>query len=403
MTRHAAAISAFLTLLGPAVAIDPDPAKLAPTAEQADRAKQLAAKLGDPVFQVRDDATRELRKLGRAALPVLADTLDTTADPEVRNRCETLLPAVRDADLKARLAVFLADADGKFDHDLPAWDAFREVAGNTAAARQLYADACRTKVNVELLRAHGRPTEAEPLVLARRAQLYSVAIRVANASTTRTPSPADVAALLFAEAGVTITNRTNSYALTSLMTRPHVRDALTAPAGEPLRKLLAHWMDTRTNPLEISQALSLAGLLNFKEFPVGKYAERVLTTAGTAPTTRMIALTTAARVGGKDVLPVLAKGMADKTAHTVTWFVNGQRTAHEIQVRDIALVMSLILTDQKVEDFGVEVKNRPAGLAGNDVLKFSYLYYAFPTEKARDAGFAKWDQLKAKVKPAEKK
>ncbi|QEL15831.1 hypothetical protein [Limnoglobus roseus] len=408
MTRHAAAklflVGSLAAGFAPRLpAIDPDPSKLAPTREQATRAQELVAKLGDPVFRIRDDATRELRKLGRAALPVLNDTLNTTPDPEVRVRCETLLPAIETADLKARLAAFVSDADGKYDHKLPGWGAFRTITGNTADARTLFADACQSKDNVEVLQALGSPKEElEKVVLNRRMLLYNQSVRY-SPNGVRTPArTGDVVTLLFAEATVSIANRNYSYAITNLLSQPTVREAVTAETGEPFRKLLAHWMDSRTNYLEIYQAMNLAGQLNLKDIPVTKYAEKVLATETSPVIYRMYALTTTARVVGADGLPTLAKAMDDKTKYAVNWIVNNQRTVHEVQVRDIALVMSLLVTKQKPEDYGVEVKNLTAQNL-NDALKFSYMYYAFADDKARDAAFAKWKQYQAKQpNPAKK-
>ncbi len=403
MTRRAAAtfLLAGSLALGSAArlhAIDPDPAKLAPSLEQANRAKELVAKLGDPIFRIRDEATRELRKLGRAALPVLNDTLNRTPDPEVRERCETLLPAIESADLKARLEAFISDTEAKYDHELPGWEAFRKITGNTAEARILFAKACQSKPNVELLQAIGSPKlDFEKIVLNRRMVLYNNSIRYTPNGVRAPVVPADVVTLLFAESAVTISNRNYSYAITNLLAQVPVRAAITDETnGEPFRKLLSHWMDTRTNYLEVYQAMTLAGQLNLKDVPVARYAEKVLANEMSPVIYRMFALTTVARVTGADALPTLAKSWDDKTKYTVNWFVNGQRTIHEVQVRDIALVMSLLVTKQKPEDYGVEVKNQPNLNLNNDTVKFSYMYYAFPDEKTRDAAFAKWKEYEAK-------
>lgn len=409
MTRHAAAtfaLGGLLFLSAPAPAVDPDPARLAPTAEQARRAKELAAKLGDPVFQVRDDATRELRKLGRAALPALNDALSRTPDPEVRDRCEALLPAIAEADLKVRLEVFLSDAAGKYEHQIPGWAEFSKVAGTSADARKLFADACQTRANVELLQGLGLPREQyEKLVLARRLLLYQNSVRYSPTGARAPAKLADVATLLFAEAAATVTNRNYYYAIANLLTQH--REAVAADAGEPVRKLIVHWMDTRTHYVDLYQSISLASSLNLKDAPVAKYAEKLLDDPLCPVTYRMNALGTLARVGGADRLPTLAKAMDDKTKYTVRWFANGGQTAHEVEVRDIALAMSVLVTKQKPEDYGFEVRNPNFA---SDAVRFSYMYYSLPDEKARAAAFAKWKEWQARqVKmppaqpPAEKK
>ncbi len=401
MTRRAAALLAFLIVAVPSArTADPDPSKLAPTAEQAERAKALVAKLGDPVFRVRDDATRELRKLGRAALPALDDTLNTTTDPEVRNRCETLLPAIELADLKARLVSFLADTERKYDHKLRLWPEFSSIAGDTPASRELFADILRDQANRDLvLSLDETKAEIEKAVLARRTLLYNSIYRTVN-GVRAAPKPADVFALLFVESRVTISNRSYQYVIQNLLNQPNVRESLTGDAGEACRRLLTHYLDSRTQAMEQYQAMQLAGTLNMKEIPVGRYAVRILENPQSVTMYKMYALTTSARTLGKDALPILAKGMDDKTAQTVTWFFNGERTIHAIQVRDIALAMALIVSEQKLEDYGIEQRNRPTGLGMPESAKFSYMYYAFPTEKARAAAFEKFRAWEAQQKPA---
>lgn len=407
MLRRAAAFSfAILCLAAVGRASDPDPSKLAPTAEQAERAQELVGKLGDPVFRIRDDATRELKKLGRAALPVLSETLQSTPDPEVRNRCETLLPAIEEADLKARLDAFLADTDRKFDHKLRAWPEFSKIAGDTPGSRELFADACRSKANLELIQALDESkAELEKLVLNRRMFLYNGIYRNTVNGVRAVPKPSDVFTLLFVETSVNVTNRNYQYVIQNLLSQPGIRTSLVGDDGEPQRKILAHWMDTRTNHLDVYQAMQLATQLNLKEVPVGKYAIKVLENASSPTMYRLYALTSTARTMGKDALPILAKGLDDKTAHSVTWFFNGERTVQSVQVRDIALTMSLLVTEQKLDDYGIEQRNRPNALNGinlADSAKFNYMYYAFPTEKARAAAFAKYREWEEKQK-AEKK
>jgi hypothetical protein len=402
MVRRAAAIPFLLAAFALAgrAETDPNPARLAPTAEQTERAKDLVAKLGDPVFRVRDEATRELRKLGRAALPALDETLQSTADPEVRNRCETLMPAIEEADLKARLECFLADTERKYEHKIRHWPEFSKVTGDTPSARRLFADFFQARENRELIAALALPNpDLEKHVIARRTFLYNSVYRTVN-GVRAPPRPEDVFALLFVESRVSITNRSFQYVIQNLLNQTNIRSALTGDDGEAHRRLLAHWMDTRTQYMEVYQAFQLASTLNIKEFPLERYAIKVLETSTAIPSYRMNALTTSARVMGKDALPVLAKGMNDKTAQNITWFFNGERKQHSIQVRDIALTMALIVTDQKLDDYGIEQRNRPTNLNLPETAKFSYMYYAFPDEKTREAAFAKFREWEAKQKPA---
>ncbi len=52
----------------------------------------LIQKLGAPQFQARETAARELLKMGAAALPALQSAIQTTENPGIRERAESLLP-----------------------------------------------------------------------------------------------------------------------------------------------------------------------------------------------------------------------------------------------------------------------------------------------------------------------
>jgi hypothetical protein len=62
-------------------------------AETAKRIARLIAELNDDEFQVRERASRELAKLGGAAVRPLRQALQETSSPEVRHRLRRLLEA----------------------------------------------------------------------------------------------------------------------------------------------------------------------------------------------------------------------------------------------------------------------------------------------------------------------
>ena len=83
-------------------------------------------------------------------------------DPEVQTRCQQLLPQALALDLMFRIDRFLKDADGKLEHDLPLWKAYRGSIGSDENARHLFA---------EMLRANGallESAEEEPARLSER-------------------------------------------------------------------------------------------------------------------------------------------------------------------------------------------------------------------------------------------
>ena len=121
---------------------------------------ELVRQLGAPDYADREAAGRALRRLGWLAEPAVR-AATRSADPEVARRAVPLLAAIR-ADGWAAFAAGRVDLPG------PVWPAFAEVAGNTPAARALFARAAADGRLDDLDRAVADPTAA--------AELYAAAI-----------------------------------------------------------------------------------------------------------------------------------------------------------------------------------------------------------------------------------
>lgn len=405
MIRLAAGlVLAILSSVAVAWADDPNPASLAPTPEQTARAKQLVIQLGSPVYRERDEATRELLKMGRVALGVIETTINETPEPEIRERCEMLKPTIETADLNAKLKAFLADKDGQFTHDLPGWNKFQEITGNTTGARELFAELWKNKLNANLLAATKLPKEEfAKRVLTRRIDLYNTTMRFSPQGQRSPATLADVVTLLYAEsyAGVA-TERQYYYVVTNSLNLPNIRTAiLDEKNGAPARKLLVNWMDSRTEMYEVYSTMTLAASLGLKEAPIAKYAEKVLELKGATGYYRMYALTTLARVGGKEHLPIMKKWLKDESVQKVVRFVNNVQQQTDVQVRDVALAMCLLATEQKTEDYGFDSMYQ--NVNQNVAMKFSYNNYSFSSDEKRKAAFKKWEEFEAKPKKDEKK
>lgn len=397
MTRLAV-WAAVLALAPAARGASPDPKSLAIPEPDLERARALAGRLGDHTFQTREQATRELFRMGRAALPVVERALSTTADPEVKARCEWLLPRAVAADQRARLDTFLADADGKYDHDLPGWNELARVTGNTKAARELFVDMVRVKGNAEVLAGLRDPAGFGRRLAARRVELYNRVFRFSDGRR-EPPTGPEVAALVLAEAvnPTPAVDRRYQFAAFSAVTQPAVRDYLTAAGkGEAFRKLVAHWFDSRTDAHEQNSAMSAASVLNLKEVPPAALAARVLSrdepaagnnppvAAPTAAYTKAQALSLVAKTGDKSYLPVVKKLFADDAAFVQWRFNNGVNQQVEVKVRDTALAMAVVLTGQDPKAYGFDVQN-PA-----EAAKYYYYNYSFPDPARRKFAFVKW-------------
>jgi hypothetical protein len=369
-------------------AASPDPRSLELSRGDRLHAAALVADLGHTDFRTRAAAHRDLRRMGRRALPALAAGLAQT-DPEIRFRCELLLPRAEAEDFNARLAVFLADAAGRYEHDLPGWKEFRKLVGRDAVTRSLFAELLQSEPNRYLIAAiREERNELSQRVQARRQELYAAMYPRgrgrASFDERYEPTLADAAGVLFCEAvlGDEGANRTRRAATAYLLvSRSDFRQALESDRyGRVARKLLAGWLDSRDTAYGLGQAMTIVERFDLPG--AAKYATRLLTVKATSPQQRAGAMTLLAREGKKESLPVLRKLFADEDL--VQGAVRGREP---IQVRDVALAATLLLTGRDPADFGFLA--RPPG----DTARYSYTMFSFATAEDRDTAFAKWKKV----------
>ena len=103
MIRLALLGFAIALAAGVGVAVSPNPKDLAIPSAEMSRARDLVNKLASEAFDEREEAQEILAKMGRLALPALADGIKGNPSPEVRFRCQSLIPKAVQEDLQARL------------------------------------------------------------------------------------------------------------------------------------------------------------------------------------------------------------------------------------------------------------------------------------------------------------
>ena len=400
MTRPAL-VFCVLVVSAVASAADPDPKSLAVSSEEASLARELVKKLAGDVYADREDATRKLRALGRKALEALEAGADDP-DPEVRLRCELLLPAAEADDFDARLATFLADKQAKFDHDLPGWNEFRTITGKAEAARDLFADLLKQPENRDLIAGMAQdPAELARRFDARKQDLYAKMYPrtpVADGKVARyEPTLRDAALFLFLETAVGDkggNGRLGPVSAYYMMTRPAIRAAIDSDKhAETIRKLAGAWAESRATPLGLSQAMSVLTSLKLKE-GLGM-AAKVIKSEGVTVYQKATAATVVAKVGSPEHLPLL-KPLFENDAVLRAKVGAGS----EIRVQDCALAMAVLLTGQQPADYGFKVQN-VAGVAGD--AKYAFYSYWFESAEARKAAFAKFAEWEDQNRPADKK
>jgi hypothetical protein len=308
-----------------------------------DPAAELVRRLGSSTFAVRENAARELACLGRSAETALRAGLDN-ADPEVRQRCRSLLDNALHKDRTAKLQAFL---DGKDDpkNPLSGWPRFARLAGSAAAARASFAALYRADAEV-LETADRSAREAAALFAARAAQLGPDLL-----TPDRDEAAIRDAALLLLLAlddrlvldATAVTALGNS--LEILSHREALRKAfLKDPAW---RGLLLGFLRQRLVGASQERGLELAGAFGLTE--AVDWALEVAVDKTAPGSRRGRALWTLAQVGSRQQVPRLEPLLSDDQA--VGDRPLGNSTLHA-QVRDVALGSIIRLSGAELGDFG---------------------------------------------------
>ncbi|MBL8795010.1 MAG: hypothetical protein JNM56_13960 [Planctomycetia bacterium] len=353
-----------------------------PPAAEHERAVELVRQLGSQSFNAREEASKKLMQLGRPAKQALLDGAKSL-DLEVRTRCEQLLVDVLAADLKARVDAFIADKDGKVEHDLPGWKRYRELVGKDAGSRELFAEMCR---------AHSRlldEADADPKAMGQKylqeAQAMYQQIYQPAVGQRRQLTLADVATMLFiaTDPEVPVPDQARSFTV-NLLYQPAFNNAVrNGPRTEQARKLLGAWIAQAQGQSAV-QTLNLAIQFGLKEGLV--LALKLIESKDFA---NGMAITAVGKLGNKEHVPVLEKLLDNKT---VVMNVNLNNKQGTTEVRDVALAVLIHLTGQQIKDYGYEFYRFP----NNDQIFHATAYLAFAEQAKRDAAQQKWHDWKAK-------
>ena len=390
-------------------AVSPDPKSLVVASEDALKARELVQKLGSEDYLDREQAEHDLAAMGRLARAALLDGVNLDPDPEVRARCRCLLPKASADEIKARLDSFMADTDGKYDHDLPGWQKLRSTvrgewkmfgwtfaarSNADKAARALFIEFFEAPGGRQLLTAlNGPPQELAHLVATRRTELYNARFPRVGGVATRNPSVAEVGVVLFAESHAPTPNGPRQMPISSVLQTSGI-PALVRGADDramAMRAVLTEWFETRTDPLDMYQAMTLATTMH-NDTVAERLAVRVMTAPGLQGFYKGQALATLVRVKAVDRLPMIEKSFTDTAVLTTTIkIVNGMQVRESIEVRDAALAAALVMTGQNPDEYGFEGFPKNGGTGVN----FIYTQAKIPDDKRKGA-LEKWKAWREK-------
>ena len=398
----------------PAFGAPPDPKDLGVSPIELSKARELVRKLGSEVYREREEAQADLAKMGRLARQAVAEGAASDADPEVRLRCARLLPKANSDELKARIDTFLADTDGKHEHDLPGLKTFRKSVGADDKGRALYAEVLKSPYNLDLFAALDKgPTEGGRAVSDRRNAMWNdMQHRQFNPGSKpfvpKQPTLPDIAALLFAESQIPAESIPKSGVWQWVNGAQFIQQPASIAAlnpggahGDAYKVIVGQWLGTRTDPTEmanLSYQLGAVPLRNFKEaLPL---LRRIVTTEGVQGYARGQALTALVQQRGKEEVPFLKTLMNNDTMLQQVWFQrgnNGQAEMHSCLMKDAALAYLISLSGGKITDFAFETPQGQIINPGQPVFG----QYAFTSDERRATGFMKygWKQLKDGIDP----
>jgi hypothetical protein len=350
----------------------------------------LVRSLGAADFRVREQASQELFRIGLPAKQVL---LEGAKDPdlEVRRRCRELLPEIAEADRQAKLAAFIADTEGKQQHDLPGWERYRKIAGADAAARRLFVEI--QKSDTGFLRDVDRDFDRAGEQCADQCQnlfqrQFTNNVRVGG---NQAIPLAEIASLMLvaADPRVRIPDQQRYLFFSILQYHPTSRNILHNREASPFKKIVLAWIERQADDETALQQVFY--LLNNLEIKEGlDFTLKTLRDKKPKGILLATALTTVGKLGDKQHVNVLEPFLNDRT---MIGNFNLGTARGTTQVRDAALAMMVRLTKQSHKDYGFAVSQ-----LNNDHLMAYANFLGFSGDEQRTKALGKWKEWKAAQK-----
>ncbi len=354
--------------------------------------------LGSEDFKVREQASQRLIQIG---LPARQALLQGVMDPdlEIRRRCRELLPAILEADRQARLSAFIADKEGKQKHDLPGWERFRKVAGEDAAARQLFVQ-IQKKDNGFLEDADKDPEHIGDRCGSLCAHLFQrqqMQIRTA-ARVSQETALAEIAPLLLVSSDARVRIPLEQrYLFLNMLYQTSAQNALRNAGSAPFKKIVLKWMQRQaqdgSDSLMIFSLINQLGMKEGLDLALDVVRDKKLKGHAMAP-----ALVTIGKFGDKKQHRALLESfLDDKTVIGGFSFgrANGKNVEGSTQVRDAALASLVRLTNQSSKEYGFAITEVQPSL---DYLLDQANCLGFSSDERRDKAFAKWKDWQASQK-----
>jgi hypothetical protein len=360
-----------------------------PDSPENRRARELVVSLGSAKFREREKAAAELVKMGRAAKPALIDGKNS-ADPEVNSRCQQLLPQALMLDLMFRVERFLKDTDGKQEHDLPLWKAYRDKVGSDANARKLFAE--MLKVNGAILESvEEEPDKVTELIQRRYLEMYQEMFGnpwgggFKGGYQPGALNPNELCCVMFAASMPAYKPTQPDWMLSNLYTQPNFTNNLRdEKSGSAYRKVFFTYLDARMDDNTINQCVWMLSQHKIKE-GADIIAKALKDGKATQVYTKASAMCCVGTLGSKDHVKVFESFLKDDT-QVQPFFKGGAGRQGAVKVRDVALAMTIHLNGKNPKDYGFSMWN----VYPNQLIQYHQI--GFSTDEERATAFKKWEE-----------
>ncbi len=385
MVRYLTLIASWFVLLGISTA--------APSAEEAadqfvdaeptEAQRKLVQQLGDSSYAAREAAAKRLVSQGLAAKGVLMEAL-SDGDLEIRIRVHHILACVRQSELDARLAEFIADVHGEEDHGLPGWDPYKELVGGGRDARRLFVEMIRTEDS--LLTAYEKGSDELPQLFAVRVASLQPHIIGGSNQTNEIPPETMATLLLIGADKISAQNSLVTSQLYSLLNHPTAHLTITTGKHSSiLIELLEEWV-TSGNSMMSHYGMTLALKYNLRKAGL-QQAKKIISQSQRTTSSSMLqyAIIAVGKYGDEEHIPLLKSLLDNKTVcHTWSNQALKKDGSIKIQVRDVALAIILHMTGRDPAKFGFKL------LRENPETLYYVYTFGFIEEEEREAAHAKW-------------
>jgi hypothetical protein len=390
-------VASLLAVAWPSVGIAQTVPASESDAARDQRLSMLIRQLGARDFTLRQTATREIVRIGPAALPELKRTL-ASPDVEVRNRSAWIMEQIRAESHEDLLEQLLARPGAPAPAGLPGWRHYIAITTDTSVARRLYAAMLRAEPDVLAALA---PEDAAAFDVERRlqARLESISgrIRIGQGEFTFDVSRETLGALLLLASAAESeaddnrgpnANLPERQSLATLlpMLVEHGRllsGVLDDPAQEPFRDLMRGWV---RSPIGGPPAERLRIGIQF-EFPDAvEPALELISGIGATTEERQRALLVIARFGNPDHVSAVESLLADEEP----LLVYGRSSERDTpRMQDLALLTLVHLTGQNPQQYGFD-ELRPDAATLYEARSVSFV-----DREARRRAFRQWDTWRA--------